>query len=157
MYAIRSYYASSAFVGRDSELANLHAALEQSVSGHGQLRMLVGEPGAGKTRTAQELATYAGLRGAQVLWGRCFEGEGAPPYWPWRQIIRNYVHASDTRTLASEMGPGAADIAEPVPDVRERLPGLPIPEKLEANLARFRLWDSISTFLRNASNRNNFV
>ena len=42
-----------------------------------------GEPGIGKTRIAQELATYAGLRGAQVLWGRCYEEEGVPPYWPW--------------------------------------------------------------------------
>ncbi len=34
---------------------------------------LVGVPGIVKTRTAQELATYAGLRGCQVLWGRCYE------------------------------------------------------------------------------------
>lgn len=33
----------------------------------GRLVTLVGEPGIGKTRTAQELATYAGLRQAQVL------------------------------------------------------------------------------------------
>jgi MoxR-like ATPase len=40
--------------------------------------MLVGEPGIGKTRTSEEFATYAGLRNAQVLWGRCYEGEGSP-------------------------------------------------------------------------------
>ena len=49
----------------------------------GRLVTLVGEPGIGKTRTAQELATYAGLRSAQVLWGRCYEEQGMPPYWPW--------------------------------------------------------------------------
>jgi len=31
-------------------------------NGGGRLVTLVGEPGIGKTRTAQELATYAGLR-----------------------------------------------------------------------------------------------
>ena len=34
---------------------------------------LVGEPGIGKTRTAEELATYARMRGAEVLWGRSYE------------------------------------------------------------------------------------
>ena len=43
------------------------------MSGVGRLIMLVAEPGIGKTRTAQELATYARLRGAQILWGRCHE------------------------------------------------------------------------------------
>ena len=61
----------------------LRAALEETIAGRGRLAMLVGEPGIGKTRTAQELAAYAETRGTQVLWGRCYEEDGAPPYWPW--------------------------------------------------------------------------
>ena len=76
------------FVGRQREMGELKAALEDALSGRGRLVTLVGEPGIGKTRMAQELATYAGLRSAQVLWGRCYEGQGAPPYWPWVQAIR---------------------------------------------------------------------
>jgi predicted ATPase len=57
------------------------------------LLMLVGEPGIGKTRTAQELAGHAETRGAQVLWGWCYEEEGAPPFWPWVQPIRAYPAA----------------------------------------------------------------
>ena len=71
------------FVGRQREMAELTAALEDAMSGHGRLVMLVGEPGIGKTRTAQELTALAEARGAQVLWGRCYEEQGAPPYWPW--------------------------------------------------------------------------
>jgi len=71
------------FVGRNQEMAQLEAALDDALSGQGRLVMLVGEPGIGKTRTAQELAVLAEQRGALVLWGRCYEGEGAPPYWPW--------------------------------------------------------------------------
>ena len=89
--------------------------------------MVVGEPGIGKTRTSEELATYAKMRGAQVLWGRCYEGDGAPAYWPWVQIIRSYVHDCEPKALASEMGPGAADIAAVVSEVRDALPGLPEP------------------------------
>ncbi len=113
--------------------------------------MLVGEPGIGKTRTAEEFATYAGLRNTQVLWGRCYEGEGAPAYWPWVQVVRSYVHDREPQALMSEMGPGAADIAQVVSEVREALPGLPTPPALEPEQARFRLFDSITTFLKNAS------
>ena len=70
------------FVGREHELERLRKAFDNAVAGHGGLVMLVGEPGIGKTRTTQELETYAKMRGAQVLWGRTHESAGAPPYWP---------------------------------------------------------------------------
>ena len=142
--------AGGVFVGRQQEMGELKAALEDALSGRGRLVMLVGEPGIGKTRTAQELATYAGMRGAQVLWGRCYEEHGMPPYWPWVQAIRSYVRDGDPEQLRSEMGAGAADIAEVVSDVRERLPDLQSPPELEPEQARFRLFDSVTTFLKSA-------
>ena len=80
-----------------------------------------------------------------------------PPYWPWVQAIRSYVRERDPEQLSSEMGSGAAAIAEVVSDVRERLPGLPSPPQLEPDQARFRLFDSISAFLKTASQRQPLV
>src|SRR5919106_800201 len=54
-----------AFVGRQREMGKLKGALEDALSGQGQLLMLVGEPGIGKTRTAQELAAHAETLDAQ--------------------------------------------------------------------------------------------
>jgi len=72
-------FAGNVFVGREQEMAVLRAGLKSAMSGRGQLVLLVGEPGIGKTRTAHELALYAGQQEAQVFFGRCYEGEGAPP------------------------------------------------------------------------------
>jgi tetratricopeptide (TPR) repeat protein len=149
--------AGGVFVGRQREMGELKAALEDALSGRGRLLTLVGEPGIGKTRTAQELATYAGLRQCQVLWGRCYEGAGAPPYWPWVQAIRSYVRERDPQQLRSEMGAGAADIAEVVSDVREVLPDLKPPPQLEPEQARFRLFDSVAAFLKSAGRRQPLV
>ena len=143
--------ATGVFVGRAQETQELRNALEEALSSRGRLLLLAGEPGIGKTRLAGELATYAQLRGAAVLWGRCYEGEGAPAYWPWVQLIRSYVTGYDAQTLRSEMGAGAADIAQVVQEVGERLPDLPEPPEQDPEQARFRFFDSMTTFLRNAS------
>jgi tetratricopeptide (TPR) repeat protein len=149
--------AAGVFVGREREVEELRHGLDDALSGRGRLLLLVGEPGIGKTRTASELCTYARLRGAQVLIGRCYEGEGAPVYWPWVQAIRSYVAECDAGALQSEMGPGAADIAQMVSEVHAKLPGLTAPPAIEPDQARFRLFDSITTFLKNASRRQPLV
>ena len=149
--SLRQLQPGGIFVGRQQEMAELTAALGESMSGQGRLVMLVGEPGIGKTRTAQELAALAEARGAQVLCGRCYEEEGAPPYWPWVQIMRNYVQQAGAELLTAEMGPGAADIAEIVLEIKGKLPDLETPPALEPEQARFRLFDSITTFLKNAA------
>src|SRR5262249_52701553 len=80
--------AGCVFVGRDQEMSELQAALHETLSGRGQVVMLVGEAGSGKTRLAEQLATYSRMRGAQVLIGRCYEGDGAPAFWPWIEVLR---------------------------------------------------------------------
>jgi DNA-binding CsgD family transcriptional regulator len=137
------------FVGREREMAELKSAMDDTVTGAGRIVMLAGEPGIGKTRTAQELASYAESLGAQVWWGSCHEQQGAPPYWPWVQPIRSYIQLTDPESLGAQMGAGAADISEIIPEVRDKLPNLDPAPSLEPVQARFRLFDSISRFLRN--------
>ena len=75
-------------VGRTAELAVLDVLLEHTASGAGGAVLLVGEPGIGKTRLAAECAGRAAAVGYRVAWGRCRESAGAPPLWPWRQVLR---------------------------------------------------------------------
>jgi predicted ATPase len=141
------------FVGRQAELAALTADLDAAAGGPGGVVLLAGEPGIGKTRLAEELAAKATARGALVLWGRCWEGEGAPAFWPWIQLVRGYVQASDPAALRHDVGAGAADIAQLVPAVRDLVPDLPAPPPTEPEAARFRLFDSLAGFLRAAAAR----
>lgn len=143
------------FVGRTGELAALTTDLDAAVGGRGGVVLLAGEPGIGKTRLAEELAARAMARGAVVLWGRCWEGAGAPAFWPWVQVIRGYLQgqAEDLVSLRHDLGAGAADIAQLVPAVHDRIPDLPAPPPLEPEAARFRLFDSLAGFLRTAAAR----
>src|SRR5215813_10230705 len=136
------------FVGRVEEMDTLREAFAEAVSGRGRLVLLAGDPGIGKTRTAEEFATHARQEGAEVLWGRCHEGESLPAYWPWLQIIRADRRVRGAEILRSEMGAGAAAIAQIVPELLERWPDLPEPEPLHPEQARFRLFDSVLMFLK---------
>jgi len=82
-------HAAEPLVGRDDELALLEAGLEDALAGRGRLFVVVGPAGAGKTHLADEIASRAKTRGANILWGRGWHGGGAPAYWPWRQAIRD--------------------------------------------------------------------
>ncbi|HVE76166.1 MAG TPA: protein kinase [Actinomycetota bacterium] len=145
--------ASGIFVGREDETQQLRRMFDSASAGSGGMGFLVGEPGIGKTRTSEELMTYARLKGAQVLVGRCYEGEGAPAYWPWIQAIRAYVHDRPPEVLVSDMGSGAGHIAQIVSDVRDLVPNVEEPVAADPEVARFQLFDSIATFLRHVARR----
>jgi len=69
------------FVGREAELRQLQQAYDAAVSGQGGLVMVVGEPGIGKTSVVEQLATYASVRGGNLLVGHCYEeGSLSLPY-----------------------------------------------------------------------------
>ncbi|HKC50817.1 MAG TPA: AAA family ATPase [Myxococcota bacterium] len=145
---------SGGFIGRADALARLWAAFEQARSGTGGVVLLVGEPGIGKTRTAEEFLAAARASGARVLSGWCHEGEGAPAYWPWVQVLR---------TFAAEVGargvPRASfeEIARLVPE----LAGDPVSARdgrgSEGPEARFRFYAGVAAFLRAASQREPLV
>ena len=141
----------SGFIGRQPELALLTSALDDALAGRGQMVMLAGEPGIGKTRLAQELASSAESLGARVMWGWCYEHVGAPPYWPYVLPIRTYAESVDTLKLSSQLALGGQVIAEIVPELRMKLPDLGQPIAIEPEQARFRLFDSVVTFLKNVA------
>jgi len=89
-----------------------------------------------------------------VLTGRCYEDAGAPPFWPWVPVIRAYIRARDTATLAAELGGSAADVAAVVPEVRARLRDVGPPPQVSDAQARFRLFDVVTAaFLSAAAKR----
>ena len=115
--------------------------------------LISGEPGIGKTRCAQALAGVAEDQGALVLWGHCREDAGAPPYWPWVQILRAYVDASSLDEVRLNMGAAAKDIAALVPELLEGShPAQPAPgAAADSSPARFRTFDAIRQFFYQAT------
>ena len=140
------------FVGRESELTELTSALEGVLGGSGQLVMIAGDPGIGKTRLTEELADSAREKGFEVHWGRSYEDTGAPPYWSWIQILRSFSGSRDHDEVLQGMGDSASVIADIFPDLKSWDPDIkpPVAES-DPESARFRLFDATSTFLTGIS------
>ncbi len=128
------------FVGRSRELAALSAAIEDARAGRGRTIVLTGEPGIGKSRLLEEAIRRGRSRGFAVLVGRCWEEGGAPPFWPWTEILRSYHGAAELAHLLPELD-GSGE--------RRRFD--------DPDLARFRLFESLADQLRRASSRQPLV
>jgi len=84
-------HAPTPLVGREREIGQLRSAAEELLSGgRGQLLMLEGESGIGKTRLLSELATIVGDRG---LWldGYCRSFGDELLYWPFAELLRRWL------------------------------------------------------------------
>jgi predicted ATPase len=101
--------AAEQFVGRADELRQFDAALTTSANGRGVLLVVSGEPGIGKTRFCDEVATIAQRRGFTVVNGRCWVDAGAPPFWPWQPILRGLCGDAAVGVLSREPGRPAID------------------------------------------------
>jgi tetratricopeptide (TPR) repeat protein len=144
--------ARGVFVGREAELERLRNAADEAFAGRGSVVMLVGEPGIGKTRTAQELETYARMRSAQMLWGRAHEASGAPAYWPWVQVGRAWGRANDVRALAKVLLGAGSELVRLFPELPSILgQQLEQPTPATDASAQFLMFDAYANFLRTAS------
>jgi class 3 adenylate cyclase len=143
--------AQGVFVGRTRELERLRTALDNAFSGHGNLVMLVGEPGIGKTRTSKEVETYARMRGAQVLVGKTHESAGMPAYWPWVEVGRAWSEQNngDLTLLQPALGSAGPELTRIFPELRQLAPNIGEPEPItDPESAQFRLFDAYTTFIR---------
>ena len=134
----------------DAETAILHSAVDDARAGRGRLVLLAGEPGIGKT-TLATTPPPTPVSGARVVWGACWEGEGAPAFWPWIQAIRAYADEVTDDELIAAVGPGGAELCRLLPELAARLPDTPAPPELDPEQARFRLFDALASFLWRAA------
>jgi predicted ATPase len=85
-------------VGRDRELCQLKDFLHNAVEGNGNVILISGEAGIGKTRLINELEAYAEPLGIRVLEGCCLY-ESPTPFLPFRDALRNVFQVSKSDTL----------------------------------------------------------
>src|SRR5215813_13430493 len=123
-------------VGRRLAIAALGSAVDAAVGGTGGVVLLAGAAGMGKTALASEAVAYARARGAAAAWGTCWEGDGAPGFWPWIQVVRTLVTDDD--------GAAGQAVLAALTGAAEAKGG----SLGDDSASRFRTYDVVATYVR---------
>ena len=100
------------FVGRESELAELTANLNEAQAGNGRMVVVEGEAGIGKTRLIHKLASTAMEQGFEASYGRCLSLQQADPYAPFIDALGDKLGISSTGNDVDELPLGLMGMGE---------------------------------------------
>jgi DNA-binding SARP family transcriptional activator len=138
-------------VGRDAELAALRELWSAAAGGAGQVVMIVGEAGIGKTTLARALADEAAADGGTVLRARCYEAERSLFLQPVAEALQPAAGSLSAAELRELLGEYAGAAAALLPDVAALLG--PVPAGAEsaghasAEMERRRVFEAVTAFL----------
>ena len=135
--------ARAPLVGRDRERAELRQLLHRALLGRGELVLLTGGAGVGKTYLAEDLATEAGAFGARVLTGRCRQ-DATLPYLPFVELLDVLLpDLQDPEHARQVLADDAPQLAKIMPRLRTLLPDIPAPLDLPPEQERRFLFQAV--------------
>lgn len=131
-------------IGREEQLSLLEDALLAAHRGEGQMVVLAGEAGMGKTRLATELQKRALKGGTVAMWGGCAEAELSLPYLPFLEAIGNYLRSVDVAQLRERLGPVRRELAHLFPQLESERVARDVGDPTENKL---RLFEAVLALL----------
>jgi hypothetical protein len=138
------------FVGREAEVALLEDRLAQALHGHGDVVVMGGEAGVGKTRLAYPILQQATAADATVLSVTCRPLEQQLPFAPLADVLGRYLHSLPESALPTLPAASLNQLAQIIPSLQDRLPVPQVPTldgSIGADENRQRLIDGIVGFL----------
>jgi ABC-type oligopeptide transport system substrate-binding subunit/tRNA A-37 threonylcarbamoyl transferase component Bud32 len=133
-------------IGRKTELEEATHIWRKAAAGEGQVLLVSGEPGIGKTRFIQELRTLVEVEGGQVFLGECY-AEGSAPCSPIAQIIRQTLISQPWEELDLPDS-YLADFLEIAPDLHHHFSDIPPNPALDPQTKQERMFESMVALCR---------
>jgi DNA-binding CsgD family transcriptional regulator/tetratricopeptide (TPR) repeat protein len=143
-------------IGRTAELTALQVLVDQAKRGEGQVALISGEAGIGKSRLVAEVKTSAASQGFMLLQGNCFQADRAFPYAPVLDLLRSYFSGSSPLTRHHGLLPFAQELSQFLPDVTPLIPERPplvVPSSLDPQQEQRRLFALLLQFFTEQASR----
>jgi class 3 adenylate cyclase/tetratricopeptide (TPR) repeat protein len=113
---------SGPLVGRDGELSLIKQQIDAVARGEGRLLFLLGEPGVGKTRLAQEATLELRNQGFLITTGSCVESRQSVPYYPFLDVLATLFGAGSSQ-LRSQIERRWPSVGRLLPEAGTAAPG----------------------------------
>jgi DNA-binding winged helix-turn-helix (wHTH) protein/predicted ATPase len=136
------------FVGQTVLLEKLKRDLSRTLAEQGQICILRGETGIGKSRISKRIAALARAQGADVWTGACPEGLGTPPLWVWQEVLRSAKASEGATGLRRFLGASAAELSPWLYELLEDAEDILLSR---GERDRFRLYDTFVRLLSSSS------
>jgi tetratricopeptide (TPR) repeat protein len=146
----------SSLVGREVEMGRLLGLWAEALRGRGQVALLEGEMGIGKTRLAEELGRLAGEEGGLFLTGRCYALEGPPPYQPVAEALRRYLKTAPRADWPALASVWVAHVGQILPELLDDHPPGPV-GALSPEQERGRLFEGLARFVAGLAARRPLI
>src|SRR2546426_4451156 len=137
-------------IGRVQEVAHLRMLVDRAQSGEGQVALVCGEAGIGKSRLVAEVKTEAVSRDFLLMQGSCFPTDHAIPYAPLLDLLRSHFSSHSSALTAPEARPAAQAFLPLLPDLGHVLAGGPPPSTLallDPEQEKRRRFETLAQFL----------
>lgn len=109
-------------VGREPEVGAVRALLERGRNGSGEVALIVGEAGVGKSRLLRAMMDEARAQGFLLMRGQSFEADASIPYAPLLDLVRLFTESASPALVAHILEPAAAELVAAFPELKSVLP-----------------------------------
>jgi predicted ATPase/DNA-binding CsgD family transcriptional regulator len=138
---------SPVLIGRADVLGSLDRLFAQVRSGHGEIALISGEAGIGKSRLVAEAKTRAAALDWLLLQGNCFEDDTALPYAPLLDLLRAFRSTHPSGEISQFLGATASSLVKLLPELGTQVSD-PVPVlALEPEQEKHHLFESLTQFL----------
>lgn len=144
-------------VGREAELQQLLAAIQQLGNGRGAVVLIEGEPGIGKSRLIEEAMQAAAQQGLTTMLAKCYEAEQSLPYQSVIDLIDQILAGWPDEAFRAIPATALAEVALLMPELAIRFPNLPEPPTGFDEAGQIRLLRALSQFLSIPTNNGGLV
>ncbi len=131
-------------IGRQRHIRVLERLLEQALSGAGQVLVISGEAGIGKSRIVSEMKAVARSAGMRILQGTLFEPDRSLPYAALLDLFRRTFSAAEPAAIARDVGASAPELMKLLPELARSFPGMTPTPLLEPEQEKRRLIETLT-------------
>lgn len=133
-------------IGRDAQLVALTRLLDQARGGQGQVALISGEAGIGKSRLVAEVKQVAAGQGCSILQGNCFEPDRALPYAPLLDLLRGFCATEHLGALVAAFQPYPFILVKLLPELATLVSAPSAAPPLDPEQEQRHLFQSLTRF-----------